>query len=53
MSSTTRTTARPDCPHCGAALDEGPVLYRCAPCQRYVYAADLDTEFHVRNPLPA
>ncbi|MFC6086495.1 hypothetical protein [Sphaerisporangium aureirubrum] len=37
---------RHSCPRCGSALDEGPILYRCAPCDRSVYAADLDTEFH-------
>ncbi|MEO3809990.1 hypothetical protein ABGB17_13410 [Sphaerisporangium sp. B11E5] len=36
---------RHSCPRCGSPLDEGPVLYRCAMCHRYVYAADLDTEF--------
>jgi hypothetical protein len=33
------------CPRCRTALDEGPVVYRCARCRRAVYAADLDVEF--------
>ncbi|WP_214414311.1 hypothetical protein [Sphaerisporangium fuscum] len=36
---------RHSCPRCGALLDDGPILYRCAPCRRSLYAADLDTEF--------
>jgi hypothetical protein len=41
------------CPRCTAALDEGPVVYRCARCRRTVWAADLDTEFHApARPLP-
>ncbi len=39
---------RHSCPRCGAMLDEGPILYRCAPCHRSVYAADLDNEFHAK-----
>lgn len=39
----TRTSRH--CPHCGTELDEGPVLYRCARCERAVYAADLDLDF--------
>lgn len=40
------------CPRCTAALDEGPVVFRCGRCKRAVYAADLDTEFvPVRRPL--
>ncbi|MBB5964519.1 hypothetical protein [Planomonospora venezuelensis] len=39
------------CPRCGTALDEGPIMYRCAHCSRSVYAADVDTEF--RRPVPA
>ncbi len=34
------------CPRCGAVLDEGPIVYRCAPCGRAVRAADLDNETH-------
>jgi predicted RNA-binding Zn-ribbon protein involved in translation (DUF1610 family) len=40
---------RHHCPRCGATLDDGPVLYRCAACRRSVYAADLDTEFHTSH----
>lgn len=36
------------CPRCSTALDGGPVVYRCGHCQRAVYAADLDNEFHPR-----
>ena len=35
------------CPRCTTALDEGPVVYRCPHCRRAVWAADLDTEYHV------
>ncbi|MFD0890713.1 hypothetical protein ACFQ08_39725 [Streptosporangium algeriense] len=45
------TVSRHTCPRCGAALDEGPIMYRCAPCGRSLYAADIDTEFH--RPLEA
>ncbi|MDP4501110.1 hypothetical protein [Nonomuraea turcica] len=38
------------CPRCATALDEGPVVYRCANCRRAVWAADLDVEFHARQP---
>lgn len=34
----------PRCPECGGALDGGPVLYRCEPCGKSLYAADLDRE---------
>ncbi|WP_181871000.1 hypothetical protein [Sphaerisporangium album] len=44
---------RHDCPRCGATLDDGPILFRCAECCRSVYAADLDTEFHARRPVTA
>jgi tRNA(Ile2) C34 agmatinyltransferase TiaS len=37
------------CPRCTAVLDEGPVLYRCARCQRAVPAADVDVEFVPRT----
>jgi hypothetical protein len=37
------------CPRCRTALDEGPIVYRCAHCCRTVYAADLDTEYHPRT----
>ncbi|GAA5058189.1 hypothetical protein GCM10023259_042930 [Thermocatellispora tengchongensis] len=33
------------CPRCRTALDEGPVVYRCATCRRAVYAADLDRDY--------
>ncbi|MEU4576584.1 hypothetical protein [Nonomuraea sp. NPDC023979] len=45
------TAAR--CPRCTAALDGGPVVYRCTPCRRTVYAADLDTEYHAPVRVPA
>ncbi|MEV4093123.1 hypothetical protein [Streptosporangium saharense] len=45
------TVSRHTCPRCGTALDEGPIMYRCAPCGRSLYAADIDTEF--RRPLKA
>ncbi|GII86511.1 hypothetical protein Ssi03_45010 [Sphaerisporangium siamense] len=38
-----------DCPRCGAMLDEGPILFRCAVCCRSLYAADLDTEFRTHR----
>ena len=40
------TVSRHACPRCGTALDEGPIMYRCAPCRRSIYAADVNTEFH-------
>lgn len=50
-STIATTIARPvrlgpvkGCPRCRTALDGGPVLFRCANCQRAVYAADLDNE---------
>ncbi|ETK34707.1 hypothetical protein [Microbispora sp. ATCC PTA-5024] len=33
------------CPRCRTELDEGPILYRCARCERAVYAADLDLDY--------
>jgi len=36
------------CPRCSTALDEGPVIYRCATCRRAVPAADLDLEYRAR-----
>ncbi|GGS47548.1 hypothetical protein GCM10010156_02890 [Planobispora rosea] len=45
------TIHRHACPRCGTTLDEGPIMYRCANCNRSVYAADVDTEFH--RPVPA
>ncbi|MEV7801577.1 hypothetical protein AB0O28_01360 [Microbispora sp. NPDC088329] len=39
----TRTRRR--CPRCRTELDEGPILYRCAHCERAVYAADLDVDY--------
>ncbi|WP_169985646.1 MULTISPECIES: hypothetical protein [unclassified Microbispora] len=44
----TRTRRR--CPRCRTELDEGPILYRCAHCERAVYAADLDVDY---APVPA
>ena len=38
------------CPSCGAALDGGPVLFRCASCARAVHAADLDVEHRPAGP---
>jgi hypothetical protein len=38
-----RTGPLPRCPRCAAALDGGPVAYRCG-CG--VMAADIDTEYH-------
>lgn len=38
-----------ECPRCGTALDNGPVLYRCARCRKSLYAADLDNEYHGRT----
>ncbi|WP_405140281.1 hypothetical protein OG589_25480 [Sphaerisporangium sp. NBC_01403] len=40
---------RHDCPRCGAMLDDGPILYRCAACRRSIYAADLNTEFRAKR----
>lgn len=40
------TVSRHACPRCGTALDEGPIMYRCAHCRRSIYAADVNTEFH-------
>jgi DNA-directed RNA polymerase subunit RPC12/RpoP len=37
------------CPRCSTALDEGPVVYRCARCQCAVPAADVDLEFVPRT----
>lgn len=37
------------CPRCRTALDGGPVVYRCPCCERAVYAADLDVEYHPRT----
>jgi hypothetical protein len=42
---TKSTTCRHACPRCGTTLDEGPIMYRCTPCSRTVYAADVNTEF--------
>ncbi|NUW45520.1 hypothetical protein [Nonomuraea rhodomycinica] len=41
------------CPRCHHALDEGPILYRCAHCQRTIWAADLDVEHHAPAPMSA
>ncbi|MEV0236118.1 hypothetical protein [Nonomuraea sp. NPDC050786] len=38
--------AQPHCPHCRNPLDSGPVRYRCSPCRRDVYAAELDADYH-------
>ncbi|GIH28822.1 hypothetical protein Aph01nite_71320 [Acrocarpospora phusangensis] len=43
------TRNRRCCPQCHTALDEGPILYRCARCQRAVYAADLDFDYTSAN----
>ncbi|MDF5757490.1 hypothetical protein [Spongiactinospora sp. TRM90649] len=37
------------CPRCRTALDEGPVIYRCARCRRAVYAADVERDFVPRR----
>ena len=37
------------CPRCRTVLDGGPVVYRCGSCQRAVWAADLDVEYHPRT----
>ena len=47
------TACRHACPRCGTALDEGPIVYRCAHCHRSVYAADVDTEFRGPARVPA
>ncbi|GHE28752.1 hypothetical protein GCM10017673_34070 [Streptosporangium violaceochromogenes] len=47
------TVCRHACPRCGTALDEGPIVYRCARCHRSVYAADVDTEFRGPARVPA
>ncbi len=39
---------RAACPRCQAALDGGPVVYRCDRCLRDVWADDLDVEFHAQ-----
>jgi hypothetical protein len=41
------------CPCCHTELDEGPIVFRCSRCQRAVYAADVDVEFHPRPLAPA
>lgn len=41
------------CPRCAAQLDEGPIVFRCPCCERAVYAADLDVEFHPRTLVGA
>ena len=33
------------CPRCSTPLDEGPVVWRCAPCGREMHAADVPAEY--------
>lgn len=42
------TKKRRSCPSCRTTLDEGPILYRCAKCQRAVYAADVNFDYSNR-----
>ncbi|GAA2377174.1 hypothetical protein GCM10010404_36620 [Nonomuraea africana] len=39
------------CPRCHTALDEGPIMFRCARCRRAVYAADVENEYVPRLAL--
>ncbi len=45
QGETEMTRTRRRCPRCRTELDEGPILYRCAHCERAVYAADLDVDY--------
>ncbi|WP_019632671.1 hypothetical protein [Actinomadura atramentaria] len=38
------------CPTCRTVLDGGPVLFRCASCNRSVRAADLPCEVALPGP---